>query len=79
MQIDIALLMLEAEYIALSRGIRELVSARKLVLDLKDDMKLDLKRVGVVSKAREGNIGTQNLLKSRGPLMLARTKHLGIK
>ena len=49
------------------------------MLDLKDDMKIDLKRVGVVSKAREGNIGTQNLLKSKGPLMSARTKHLGIK
>ena len=79
MQIDIAMLTLEAEYIALSRGIRELVSARKLVLDLKDDMELDLKRVGAVSKAREGNIGTQTLLKSKGPLMSARTKHLGIK
>ena len=79
LQIDIALLTLEAEYIVLSRGIQELVSARKLVLELKDDMKLDLKRVGVVSKAREGNIGTHNLLKSKGPLMPARTKHLGIK
>ena len=58
---------------------RELVSARNLVLELKQRTGLDLKGVGLVSKAWEDNIGTQNLANSKGPLMSSRTKHIGIK
>ena len=51
LQTKIALSTLEAEYIALSQGIRDLVSARNLVMKLKRITILDLKWVGLVSKA----------------------------
>ena len=70
---------LEAEYIALSQGMRELVSARRLVLELGERMNMDLKSVPQVSKAWEDNVGTQNLANSKGLLMSLSTKHLGIK
>ena len=76
---EIALSTLEAEYIALSQGMRELVSARSMVLELAVKMNLDLKGVSTVSKAWEDNVGTQNLANSKGPLMTSRTKHIGIK
>ena len=58
---------------------REIVAARNLMLELKDQTNLDLNGVGIVSKAWEDNIGTQNLANSIGPLLLVRTKHIGIK
>ena len=79
LQSEIALSTLEAEYIALSQGMRELVSARRLVLELGERMNMDLKSVSQVSKAWEDNVGTQNLANSKGPLMTSRTKHIGIK
>ena len=79
LQSEIALSTLEAEYIALSQGMRELVSARSMVLELAMKMNLDLKGVSTVSKAWEDNVGTQNLANSKGPLMTSRTKHIGIK
>ena len=42
---------LEAKYIALSQGVRELVSARNLVTELGDRMNLDLNGASQVSKA----------------------------
>lgn len=79
LQSEIALSTLEAEYIALSQGMRELVSARSLTLELSLKMNLDFSGTSTVSKAWEDNIGTQNLANSKGPLMTARTKHIGIK
>ena len=79
LQSEIALSTLEAEYIALSQGMRELVSARRLVLELGESMDMDLKSVSQVSKVWEDNVGTQNLANSKGPLMTSRTKHIGIK
>ena len=48
---------------------RELVSARNLVLELKQKTGLDFKRVGLVSKAWNDNVGIQNLANNKGPLM----------
>ena len=79
LQSEISLSTLKAEYIALSQGMRELVSARRLVLELGERMNMDLKSVSQVSKAWEDNVGTQNLANSKGPLMTPRTKHIGIK
>ena len=79
LQSEITLSTLEAEYIALSQGMRELVSARRLVLELCERMNMDLKSVSQVSKAWEDNVGTQNSANSKGPLMTAKTKHIGIK
>ena len=58
---------------------RELVSARRLFLELGEHMNMDLKSVSRVSKSWEDNVGTQNLDNSKGPLMSPRTKHIGIK
>ena len=74
LQTEIALSTLEAEYIALSQGTRKLVSARNLVLERRNNTNLDLRGVGLVSKAWEDNIGTQNLANSKGPLISLRTK-----
>ena len=41
-------------------------------------MNLKLKGASVISKAREDNIDTQHLA-DKGPLMTARTKHIGIE
>ena len=79
LQSEIALSTLEAEYIALSQGMREVVSARSMVLELGIKINLDLKGSSTVSKAWEDNVGTQNLANSKGPLMTTRTKHIGIK
>ena len=79
LQSEIDLSTLEAEYIALSQGMRELVSARRLVLELGERMNMDHKSVSQVSKAWEDNVGTQNLANNKGPLMTSRTKHIGIK
>ena len=79
LQLEIVLSTLEAEYIVLSQGMRELVPARSLVLKLSTRMNLDLKGVTTVYKGCEDNIGTQNLAKIKDLLMTARTKHIGIK
>ena len=79
LQSEIALSTLEAEYIALSQGMRELVSARRLVLELGERMNMNLKSVSQVSKAWEDNVGTQNLANSKGPRMTSWTKYIGIK
>ena len=48
-------------------------------MDLKKNTTLDLKRVGLVSKAWEENIGTHNFANSKGLLISLRTKHIDIK
>ena len=70
---------LDTEYIALSQGMRELVSSRGLILELSERMNLDLKGASVISKAWEDNIGAQNLANTKGHLMNACIKHIGIK
>ena len=79
LQTEIALSTLEAEYIALSQGMRELVLERNLVLELRKNTNLNLKQVGLVSKTWEDKIGTQNLANSKELLMSLITKHMGIK
>ena len=79
LQSEIALSTLEAEYIALSHGMRDLVSARRLMVELGERMNYKLVKVSYVSKVWEDNTGTQNLANSKGPLMTSRTKHIAIK
>ena len=50
LQSQIKLSTLEAEYIALSQGMRGLVAARNLVLESKDQTNLNLSSMGIVSK-----------------------------
>ena len=68
LQSEIALSTLEAEYITLSQGMREMVSARRLLFELASWMDYDLQDISHVSKAWEDNTGTENLVNSKGPL-----------
>ena len=76
---EIALSTLEAEYIALSQGMRDFVSVRRLITKLGEKMDYKLDKVSHVSNVWEDNTGTQNLANSKGPIMKSRTKHIGIK
>ena len=49
------------------------------MLELGERMNMNLKSVSQVSKVWEDNIGTENLAKSKEPLMTARKKNLVIK
>ena len=73
LQTEIALSTLEAEYIALSQGMRELVAARGLLVELTQQMDFKIANMSYVCKAWEDNTGTQNLANSKGPLMTTRT------
>ena len=79
LQTEIALSTLEAEYIALSQGMRDLVSARRLMAELGERMNYKIDYISHISKVWEDNTGAQNLANSKGPLMTSRTKHIGIK
>ena len=60
---------LEAEYITLSQGMRELVSARFLLLEICNRIEYDLSDVSQVCKVREDKYGTENLANSKVSLM----------
>ena len=79
LQSEIALSTLEAEYIALSQGMRDLVSARRLLAELGERMDYKVMKKYYVSKVWEDNTGTQNLANSKEPLMTSCTKHIAIK
>ena len=70
---------LEAEYITLFSGMRELVTARGLMFELSKQMRFHPIKLSKVSKAWEENTGAQNLSNSKGPSMTSRTKHIRIK
>ena len=76
---DIPLSALKSEYIALSQGMRDLVSVFQLVKELCTKIHFNMNNVSRVSKAWEDNTGTQNLANSKGPLMTAQTKHILVK
>ena len=46
------------------------------MLEIRKRTSLDLNGVGTVSKALEDNIGIQNLVNSKGPLMSSRIKYI---
>ena len=79
LQSEIALSTLDAEYISLSQGMRDLVLARRLMVELGERMNYKTNKVSHVSKVWEDNTGAQNLARSKGPLMASRTKYIGIK
>ena len=58
LQSDIYLSILEAEYITLSQGMKDLVSARILMAELGEQMNYKLAQVSHVSKVWEDNTGT---------------------
>ena len=67
-QSEVTLSTLEAEYIALSQGMKDLISARRLMAELGERMNYKMDKVSHVSKVWEDNTGTQNVQTGRGLL-----------
>ena len=70
LQSEIAHSILDAEYITLSQGMRDLVSTRRLMAELGEQMNYKLDKVSHATKVWEDNTGSQNLASSKGPLMV---------
>ena len=69
LQTEIALSTLEAEYIALSQGMWELVSSHCLLLEIFNRTEYDLYNMSQVCKIWEDNYGNENIANSKGSLM----------
>ena len=78
LQSEIALLILETEYILISQGIQEMVSVCILILEVSTRRNLDLRGASTVSKAWEDNVGSQNFYISKDLLMTSYTKYICI-
>ena len=78
LQTKIALSTLEAEYIALSFSMRELLPQRELLQEIGNNMKLDFAKPSIMrSKVFEDNNGALQLAQS--PKISPRTKHIAVK
>ena len=78
LQTEIALSTLEAEYIALSSAMRELVPARRLLKEIGLRCKLDFVKSAMVhSTIFEDNNGA--LILAKAPKLTPRTKHIAVK
>jgi hypothetical protein len=78
LQTEIALSTLEAEYIALSTAMRELLPMRRLFKEIGEKMNLQLQEKGLLhSTIFEDNNGALGLATS--PKMTPRTKHIAVK
>ena len=55
LQTEISLSTMESEYIALSAGMRELIGARRLIIEIATKCNLARKRISFVCKAWEDN------------------------
>jgi hypothetical protein len=78
LQTEIALSTLEAEYIALSTAMREMLPMRRLFKEIGEKMKLKLKEKGLLhSTVFEDNNGALAL--ATAPKLTPRTKHIAVK
>ena len=78
LQTEIALSTLEAEYIAMSTSMRELIPLRRLLIEISEKLNLeDMKTALVCSHVFEDNNGAIGLAES--PKMTPRTKHIAVK
>ena len=78
LQTEIALSTLEAEYIAISTSMRELIPLRRLLLEIAQTLGLkELKPALICSHVFEDNNGAIGLAES--PKLTPRTKHIAIK
>jgi hypothetical protein len=77
LQIEIALSTTEAEYIALSQAMRDLIPMKNLLLELAAVTGLELSQTITHSTIFEDNKGCADLVKS--PKMRPRTKHIALK
>ena len=79
LQTEITLSTMEAEYIALSTGMRELVGARKLLKELTEKCKIKRETVSKVSKVYEDNEAALKHAVTALPKLSPRTKHIAAK
>jgi hypothetical protein len=79
LQTEIALSTQEAEYIALSMAMRELLPLRRLIVDLADGLGVSRNEVSKVSAVWEDNNAARQLASSELPKMTPRTKHIAVK
>ena len=79
LQTEIALSTLEAEYIALSQAMRDLLPMRKLLTEITKVLCVERDATITVSTVWEDNNGAIALAKKEAPLMTPRTKHIAIK
>jgi len=77
LQTEIAASTLEAEYIALSSGMREFLPIKELYLCLTEHMKIKTSKCTVRCTVFDDNQGTIGLATS--PKITPRTKHIGVK
>ena len=77
MQTEVACSTLEAEYIALSSGMREIIPIRNLYLSLAQHMKFPDAGCSVKCTVFDDNQGALNLATT--PKITPRTKHIGVK
>ena len=78
LEIEIALSTLEAEYIALSQAMRELLPARELLQEIGTELQLDFAKPTIMhSTVFEDNNGALQLTTS--PKITPRTKHIAVK
>ena len=77
LQTQIALSTLEAEYIALSQAMRELLPLRRLMKEIVTELKMEVPDCQLHSKVFEDNNGALGLATS--PKLTPRTKHIAVK
>jgi hypothetical protein len=77
MQTEVACSTLEAEYIALSSGMRELLPIRNLYLSLATHMRFPEAETSIKCSVFEDNQGALGL--ALAPKITPRTKHIGVK
>ena len=78
LQTEIALSTLEAEYIALSSSLRELVPLRRLLEEIGKSLNLEFCNPAMIhSQVFEDNNGA--LILAESPRMTPRTKHIAVK
>eukprot|EP00733_Pompholyxophrys_punicea_P000483 Pompholyxophrys_punicea_v1_NODE_136_length_3267_cov_3.636364.p3 type:complete len:181 gc:universal NODE_136_length_3267_cov_3.636364:718-176(-) len=79
LQTEIALSTQEAEYIALSTGMRELIPLHRLIAELAESLGIEREQVSKVSAVWEDNQAALQLASSGLPKMTPRTKHIAVK
>ena len=79
LQTEIALSTMEAEYIALSTGMRELVGSRKIIAEITLHGAIKRNAVSRVSRAYEDNMAALKHAVMKLPKLSPRTKHIAVK
>jgi len=76
---EIALSTMEAEYMALSLGMRELIGNRKLIKEIEENGGIKRNSVSKISKVYEDNHAALKHAVTALPKLMPRTKHIGVK